>query len=67
MNKTEVEYLARKIGTFDASVKPASCCTGPPPQPRTRAKLEEVLEAERKLDIERMVERDLEGTEVLSV
>ncbi len=67
MNKTEVENLARKIGTFDASVKPASCCTGPPPQPRTRAKLEEVLRAERKLDIERMIERDLEGTVVLSV
>ncbi len=67
MNKTEVECLARKIGTFDTSVKPASCCTGPPPQPRTRARLEEVLEAERKLDIERMVKRDLDGIVVLSV
>ena len=67
MNKTEVEYIARKIGTFDTSVKPASCCTGPPPQPRTRARLEEVLEAESKLDIEIMVERDLEGAVVLSV
>jgi thiamine biosynthesis protein ThiI len=67
MNKTEVESLARKIGTFDASVKPASCCTGPPPQPRTRARLEEVLEAERKLDIEGMVKRDLDGIVVLSV
>ena len=67
MNKTEVEKLARKIGTFDASVKPASCCTGPPPQPRTRARFEEVLRAERKLDIERMVERDLEAAIVLSV
>ena len=67
MNKTEVESTARKIGTFDDSTKPASCCTGPPPKPRTRARLEEVLEAERKLKIEDMIERDLKGTSVLIV
>ena len=67
MNKTEVESTARKIGTFDDSTKPASCCTGPPPKPRTRARLEEVLEAERKLKIEDMIERDLKGTSILIV
>ena len=67
MNKTEVESTARKIGTFDGSTKPASCCTGPPPKPRTRARLEEVLEAERKLKIEDMIERDLKGTSILIV
>jgi thiamine biosynthesis protein ThiI len=64
MNKTEVERLARKIGTFDASTKPASCCSGPPPKPRTRAKFEEVQEAERRLDIDGMVKRDLRGASV---
>jgi thiamine biosynthesis protein ThiI len=67
MNKTEVEEIARKIGTFTASTKPASCCSGPPPKPRTRARLEEVLEAERKLHIESMIERDLKGALVLTV
>jgi len=67
MNKTEVESLARKIGTFDASTKPASCCTGPPPKPRTRAKLEEVKKAEERLKIEEMIARDLEGATVLIV
>lgn len=64
MNKTEVENLARKIGTFDASTKPASCCTGPPPQPRTRSRLDEVLKAEKKLDLNNMVERDLKAATV---
>jgi len=67
MNKVEVENLARKIGTFDASTKPASCCTGPPPKPRTRAKLEEVQQAEKRLNIEEMVERDLGKVTVLMV
>lgn len=67
MNKREVENLARKIGTFDTSTKPASCCTGPPRKPRTRARLEEIQEAEKCLDIERMISRDLEGTIILEV
>ncbi len=67
MNKTEVEHLARQIGTFDTSTKPASCCTAPPPQPRTRARFEEVFTAERKLDIDSMIERDLKGSAVVSV
>jgi len=67
MNKTEVESIARKIGTFDTSTKPASCCTGPPPKPRTRASMEEVHKAEKRLNIEDMIERNLKGVTVLMV
>jgi thiamine biosynthesis protein ThiI len=64
MNKTEVESIARKIGTFDTSTKSASCCSGPPPKPRTRARFEEVVEAERSLNIEGMIERALKGASI---
>lgn len=67
MNKTEVEALARKLGTFDTSTKPASCCSGPPPKPRTRARFDEIHRAEEKLNIEAMVERDLKTASVLIV
>ena len=67
MNKTEVESIARKIGTFNASIKPASCCTGPPPKPRTRARLEEVHKAENRLNIKSIVERDLKNVRVIMV
>lgn len=67
MNKTEVESIARKIGTFDTSTKSASCCTGPPPKPRTQARFEEVLEAERSLNIEGMIERALKGASILMI
>ncbi len=66
-NKTEVEQLARKIGTFEASAQPASCCKAPPTQPRTRARPEEVAFAEKKLDINAMVRRSLENMSVLVV
>jgi thiamine biosynthesis protein ThiI len=64
-SKVEVEHLARKIGTFEVSTRPGLCCSAPPPQPRTRAKLEEIEKAEEKLDIENMVKRDLKSAEIL--
>jgi len=65
LSKVEVEHLARKIGTFEVSTRPGLCCSAPPPQPRTRAKLEEIERAEEKLDFENMIKRDLRGAEVL--
>ena len=67
MNKTEVESLARKIGTFDISARPAQCCTCPPKQPRTRARFEEVAAAEAKLDVETMVRCSFENASVLLI
>jgi len=65
MNKLEVEHLAKKIGTFDTSASPVSCCSASPSRPRTRARLDEVRKAERKLSIEDMVRRGIEKVEVI--
>jgi len=65
LSKVEVEHLARKIGTFEVSTRPGLCCSAPPPQPRTRAKLEEIENAEERLDFESMIKRDLKGAKVL--
>ena len=67
INKLEVENLAREIGTFDAPTKPASFCSAPPTKPRTRARLEEIREAEEHLNMEAMISRDLEGTTIFEV
>ena len=54
MDKEEIITLARKIDTFDISILPyEDCCTVfTPRHPRTRPKLDEVIEAESVLDIE---------------
>jgi len=67
LSKVEVEHLAQKIGTFEISTRPGLCCSAPPPQPRTRAKLEEIEKAEERLDIESMIRRDLKGAEILKL
>jgi len=64
LSKVEVEHLARKIGTFEVSTRPGLCCSAPPPQPRTRAKLEEIEKAEERLDVKNMIKRDLKSAEI---
>jgi len=59
MNKLEVERIGRAIGTFGASTRPASCCTGPPKRPRTHARIDEMAEAEKELDLDLMIQRSL--------
>jgi len=65
MDKLEVERLARKAGTLEISARPALCCSAPPRQPRTQAKLEEVIRAEQNLSVEDMIKRDLDGAKVV--
>jgi thiamine biosynthesis protein ThiI len=66
-DKTETEALARKIGTYEASSTKAAACGAVPYQPSTKAKLEDVIKAEEKLDIEAMVERSLESIRVVEL
>lgn len=56
LDKLEITELARKIGTFEPSTKPATCCMAVPEYPSTAAKLEEVIEAEKKIDVSSLVE-----------
>ncbi|MCW4031726.1 MAG: hypothetical protein NWE80_05110, partial [Candidatus Bathyarchaeota archaeon] len=66
-DKAETEAIARKIGTYRFSSKKAGACTAVPYHPSTKAKLEEVLKAEEKLDIEAMVERSLKSIEIVEI
>ena len=66
-DKEETEAIGRKIGTYRFSSKKAGACTAVPYQPSTKAKLEEVIKAEEKLDIEAMVERSLESIKIVEI
>jgi len=55
LDKTEIVELAKKIGTYEISAAPAVCCLGPPLYPETKASVEEVMEAEKELNIDEKV------------
>jgi len=64
-DKREIVDVARRIDTFDTSILPyEDCCTVfTPRRPKTKPKLEAVLEAEAKLDIPALVDEAFAGIE----
>jgi thiamine biosynthesis protein ThiI len=65
MDKEEIVRIARKIDTLDTSILPyEDCCTVfTPRHPRTKPRLEEVVEAEQALDVDALVAEAVEGIE----
>ncbi len=66
-DKLETEVIARKIGTFEISIKKTQGCTAVPSSPATQAKLEAVKEAEAALDIPAMVDAALQAAQIVEL
>ena len=67
LDKEEIMQKAKVIGTYDISIQPHDdCCTRlMPKKPETRAKLWEVLESEKALDIPKLISETLAKTELI--
>jgi len=66
-DKTETEALARKIGTYEISIRKAKGCCAAPDQPATQAKLAMVKEAEQNIDVEKMADESVKAARILTV
>ena len=66
MDKTEIVEIAQKIDTFDLSILPyEDCCTiFTPPRPKTKPSLERVIEYEKVMDVEGLIERAMAGLKI---
>ena len=69
MDKEDIVSIARKIGTLDTSILPyEDCCTVfTPKHPKTKPTLGQVLNAEKDLDREALIEEALATVEKLTV
>lgn len=69
MDKEEIVTIARKIGTFETSILPyEDCCTVfTPKHPKTRPVLSAVIEQEERLDMERLINKAIDGIETVNV
>lgn len=69
MDKVEVIEIARKIDTFETSILPyEDCCTVfVAKHPNTKPKLDKVLQYEEKLEIEEMIQKAIDNTEVIKL
>lgn len=69
MDKTEIMAIAQKIDTFETSILPyEDCCTVfTPRHPVTKPKLSTMPDAERKLDVDALVDEAVAATEMVIV
>ena len=69
MDKEEIVTIARKIGTMETSVLPyEDCCTVfTPKHPKTKPTLGQLVNAEKKLDREALIQQALETVEKIAV
>lgn len=61
LDKLEITNMARNIGTLEPSTRPATCCMAVPEYPSTAAKPEEVIEAEKLIDVPSLVQNMLKN------
>ena len=69
MDKEDIVSIARKIGTLDTSILPyEDCCTVfTPKHPKTKPTLGQVLNAEKDLDREALIQEALASVEKLTI
>jgi len=65
--KQEIVDIAKKIGTYELSIKPVHGCSSVPQKPTTMAKLEEARRYEKKLHIEEALSDILNSMAKLSL
>lgn len=66
LDKEEIIKIAKEIGTYGISIQPGLCCTIVPEKPATRAKIEEILDEEKKMDIDAIIRNVIEGLKVVN-
>ncbi|MCX7842499.1 MAG: tRNA 4-thiouridine(8) synthase ThiI [Clostridia bacterium] len=69
MDKNEVIEIARRIETFETSILPyEDCCTVfVAKHPKTKPRLEHILNSESKLDVERLAGEAVKNTEIIRI
>lgn len=67
MDKTEIMDIAREIGTYETSILPyEDCCTiFVPKHPKTKPRLEDMRKSESVLDIDALVNKAIDETEIV--
>ena len=66
-DKEEIVRIAKDIGTYDLSILPSDSCMAVPNKPATQAKLDKLLDEEKKIDIKKLVNEVVEDLKIQSI
>ena len=64
-DKEEIIKIAKEIGTYDLSILPSLECKAIPNKPATMAKLENILNEEEKIDINKLVKNAIKNIKII--
>lgn len=69
MDKDEIVSISRKIDTFDISIQPyEDCCTVfTPKHPRLKPKIQDIIEAEKALNVDELVSKAVLGVRLVEI
>ena len=67
LDKEDVVRIAKKIGTYDLSILPSTECNAVSKKPATRAKLDRILNEENKINVNKLVKKAVEKSQILFV
>ena len=65
-DKEDIVRIAKEIETYDLSILPSNPCSAVPDKPVTQAKLDKILEEESKINIENLVKKAVETSQLIS-
>jgi len=66
-DKEEIVKIAKEIGTYNISILPSKGCNAVPYKPATKAKLENILSEEKKINVEELVKEVVNQLKLLSI
>lgn len=66
-DKEDIIRIAKEIGTYDFSILLSNPCSAVPNKPVTQAKLDKILDEESKINIENLVKKAVETSQLISL
>ena len=66
-DKQETMNLAKEIGTYEISIEKAPSCPFVPKHPATKAKLDDVLYEEKRIDIKKLIKQAISNLKLISL
>jgi thiamine biosynthesis protein ThiI len=67
LDKEDIIRIAKKIGTYDLSIIKSIGCTAVPSKPATKAKLEDILFEEEKIDVNKIANQVVSKADLISI
>ena len=67
LDKEDVVKIAKEIGTYDLSILSSNGCNAVPNKPSTRARLEQILDEESKLNVDELINNSVKDSEIIKI